>query len=288
MSESIEYNEQKRSVLTFNISCKDKKFISNLEEPVQIMPMSRGYIKDSILKLYNKYSEKENSNYDKKLDKKLLVHAAYPILIFNSRCFETENKIVDSLKTYFKLCDKIGASHFLVHGPKSTSEYANFELGLKLLKDLQIESKTNVKICIEMPSFTKEFLNSDIDFDFKFFEEYFNLIISFGFEIVLDTAHLWNNGLDTIHMIRLLKNYENDYTWIHFNGNSKEQFTSDKHVPMFSQDNKIQDCEKLIKVCSELGKICVCEIVYKNLSEWKNFAQKYDFNLISETVFEHI
>lgn len=267
-----------KSILTFNVSCTNRPYINNLEYPVQIMPMARGYVKDSIAGIYSKHEPRQ-----------LLVHASYPTLVFNARAFEPDNKIEESLKAYFKLCDKIGASHFLVHGPHSSAEYENFELGLKLLKDLHTESKAAVKICVEMPAFTKEFMKSNEETkEFKFFEDYFNAIVSYDFEIVIDTAHLWSNGLDTVHMIRLLKNYEDNYTWIHFNGNCRDQFTSDKHTPMFAEDNKIDDVEKLSEECAKLGKICVCEIVYKHQKSWKDFAEKYSFELVPDSVFANL
>lgn len=267
---------QQKSILTFNLSCGDKKFIDKLDYPAQIMPMARNYIKDSILDLYKQHESR-----------KLLVHASYPILPFSKRAFEADNRIVDSIKTYFKLCDKIGASHFLIHGPKSTVEYENFELGLKLLKELYDTMKPNVKICIEMPSFTKEFLKSN-ELEFKFFEEYFNTIINYDFEIVIDTAHLWSNGVDTTHMLRLLKNYEDNYTWIHFNGNLKPMLTCDQHTPMFADNNLIAEYERLSSECAKLGKICVCEIVYKYAPKWKEFAEKYGFELVPDSCYANM
>lgn len=266
----------KQSILTFDVSCSDKKYINNLEYPVQIMPMARGYVKDSILNLYTTHKPRN-----------LLVHASYPILVFNTRAFESDNKIVSSIKTYFKFCDKIGASHFLVHGPKSVPEYKNFELGLKLLKDLYDDIKPNVKICVEMPSFTKEFIKTN-NVDFNFIAEYFEKIIEFGFEIVIDTAHLWSNGMNTEQMVSLLQNFKDNYTWIHFNGNCKEQYTSDQHVAMFSADNKIDDFKTLSIESAKLGKICVCEVVNKHVKTWQKFAEKAGFDLVDSSVFAYL
>lgn len=271
--------EDKRSVLTFDVSCSDKLYINDLSYPVQIMPMARGYVKSTILNLYKEHTPRL-----------MLVHASYPTLAFNIRAFEVDNPIVESLKVYLRYCDKIGASHFLIHGPRSSAELENLDLGLKLLSDLHSESNAKVKICVEMPAFTKELMKTGPNgkLEFKFFEQYFNKIIEYGFEIVIDTAHLWSNGLTAIEMIRLLKNYEENYTWIHFNGNCKPMYTSDKHTYMFAADNKITDNEKLSEECAKLGKICVCEIVYKNSKEWKTFAEKYNFDLVPDSAFSHL
>ena len=79
------------------------------------------------------------------------------------------------------------------------------------------------------------------------------------FRIVVDTAHLYANGLTIDQMIEYIEKWKKNIKYIHFNGNANSIFTRDLHVPMYSERNKFSDIEKLSDYVSKNKFILIAE-----------------------------
>lgn len=266
--------------LTFNISVSDRDFLKNSNQPFQIMPTRNGWLTD---KQIESYSEGSNSQ--------ILIHTSYVTRVFSPTLLhsaDTKKKLIVLLNQYIKLAHKLHTPFILVHGPYSTKEFNKFEEGLQILRELT-KNNHDIRFVIEIPAFTKELLNSIKPNYLNFIDEYIGRIVKSGFEIVIDTAHTFNNNLSNEEVLMLAKIYSKNISWIHFNGNLNPPVTKDKHCPMYAKENLIKDP---IHFTQELLKVCSChyvsETVENNYTEWKKFCEKTGLKLVGRDVFDHI
>ena len=221
--------------------------------PCQMMPVQRSYLRESQAKPINK----EN----------ILIHTSYVTRPFSNNSLSVMSKTFHNLELYHKISKDI-----LVHGPANVNEYNNFGLGLSFLNKLP--NKTH----IEIPSFSKELLQI-IDNHFEFINNYLDSVVNNNFPIVLDTAHLHANGLNTKEMILLFDKYKNNYKYIHLNGNTKSKFLSDVHCPITSELNKMTNIDLLLKSLPK-DKIIISESPCHDWNYWVDLCKKYDFKLV--------
>ena len=265
-------------MLSFSLSVSGREFIKNSKEPYQIMPVQSGFLTSKIIDSYFKSTA----------PKDILIHTSYMCRAFSPIAFSYNSKIQGLIRQYFKFAQHTGASYILIHGPATPNEFLNFDLGLKMIDTIKKEfNDKNIKICIEIPSFSKEVLKKETDI-YTFIDNYFSKISKMDFEIVIDTAHTFSNCLFNDEVIKLLKKYDKYCTWIHLNGNLRPPGSSDMHCPMFDQKNLIPDYEKFCKDIAKLNKKCISETIYKNYDEWCDFAKKCGFKLITKEAFEHL
>jgi endonuclease IV len=252
---------------TFNVSIHD-----SLAQPCQIMPRrNQGLYDISSINI-----EPGNEN--------VLIHTSYITHIWSNKAFEYHSNQWLNLKNYFKLAQKIGSKYVLVHGPQSKEEYDLMYEGLKWLHNNFDEYMTDIKLVIEIPAFTKSFHMNIID-KYDFIDKYLQTLVDNGFDIVLDTAHLYANGLNCEQMVQLIDKYKSNFNWIHLNGNSKTQFTSDKHVFVLDESNKFgSEVEVLLKKISELNNcICVLETLDYKSVDTSLLDSEYGYkNLLSD------
>lgn len=265
-------------MISFTLSVSDRNFIRDSSEPYQIMPVQRGYLTTDLINTYYQSTEERN----------ILIHTSYMTRAF-SQIFIVgfDNKISNLIKQYQKLAKRINTKYILVHGPSSKTEMENFEISLQKLKQL-FENEKDLILCIEIPSMTKAFLKEIEGNYFNFFNNYVQKIVSYGFQIVFDTAHCFNNGLTNEEIIELMNKYKNNYDWVHLNGNCRPRISSDKHVPMFDKTNKIEDYENFSKQIIELNKFNISETIIGSYDQWKTFSESVKGSLITEKAFKHL
>lgn len=266
--------------LSFNISVSDRDFIKNSDQPFQIMPTRNGWLTD-----------RQIASYSEGLNKQILIHTSYVTRVFSPTLLysaDTKKKLENLLNQYIKLAHKLHTPYILVHGPYSTKECNKFDEGLKMLQELT-KNNPDIKFVIEIPSFTKELLTHLKDKTLNFIDEYIGKIVKNGFEIVIDTAHTFNNTLSNEEVLMLVKVYSKSISWIHFNGNLCPPISKDKHCPMYVRENLIKDP---IRFTQELLKLTKCvfisETVENNYNEWKKFCDKTGLKIISKDVFDHV
>ena len=158
------------------------------------------------------------------------------------------------------------------------------------------KSHYQLQICIEMPVFCKSMFSPNVSLGFNgltpknvysFTLSYFETAIKFGFDIVIDTAHLYGNGLTTEEMINVLEMFKNNYKYIHLNGNCRPQFKKDEHTTLTDcpgfKPNLIPNTDLLLtevaKLMNEDNKICISEQKCNNVKYFKSLANKYGFKL---------
>ena len=271
------------SILTFNISVSNKKKIASYKDPFQIMPATVNYIKDSDIESY------KNIKNDK-----ILIHLNYITRIFSTKGLEKDSQIRFSLRQYGKLADKIGTKNILIHMPKSLQEWNNFVLGYKIIHD-ELLTKDYI-IHFEITSWAKDlqiYFGKDEDREsviYKYYNVLFETAKSFNdmknIKIVIDTAHMFANGCDEDTIIKIIEKYKDKMDYIHWNGNIKQMYTSDSHVPIFSKESKMS-FEKISEYVSKIDKICICEITKDNATdeEWKEYCDKYGFILADAKMY---
>lgn len=265
-------------MLSFSLSVSNRQFIRKSNELYQIMPVQRGFLTSNTIDTYFKST----------ITRDILIHTSYMCRAFSPIALPYNSKIQALINQYFKFAQHIGASHILLHGPASPNEFLNFDAGLDMIDSIRKRfNDNNIKICIEIPSFTKEILNKETDM-YSLIDNYFDKITQKNFEIVIDTAHTFSNRLSNDQVLTLLKKYDKYCTWIHLNGNLRPPGSSDVHCPMFDPKNLIPDFENYCKEIAKMNKKCISETVYKNYDEWCEFAKKCGFELISEEAFAQL
>jgi hypothetical protein len=295
-------------MFSYNISTSKNKFQSLQEQTFQIMPARLGILNPF------KFSKSTKTNTN------ILLHTGYDFHPFQSEMFDPLSKQSQLLNSYLETCKRIHVDQLLIHGPDQPNSLKYFECGLTILKlylddfnsnKIQFNENQNsipsqntfqnnttqnkLQICIEMPAFTKSMysiLNNNI---YDFILSYFKTIIDFGFDIVIDTAHLFSNGLNTQEIINVLELFKNNYKYIHLNGNCNPQFKKDKHTTLTDcqgyERNLIPNSELLLKKASELmnndNKICISEQKCNNINYFKKLSKEYGFKL-NECITEDI
>ena len=271
--------------LTFNVSVADREFINKSSQPFQIMPAipavrsgvataRTGWLTDKMIDSYMKSDIEHN----------ILIHTSYITRVFSSK------QLTESLlQQYIKLAQKINTKYILVHGPYSSKECEFFDHGLELLQKLTKENP-DIKFVVEIPAFTKELIKKT-DHILDFIDKYIGKIVKSGFEVVIDTAHTFNNCLSNEEVIGLVKAYNEHITWIHFNGNLNVQASKDRHCPMYDKNNLIQDpikfTQELLKVVKPTT-IFVSETVDNDIKKWIKFCENTGLTLVEKTVVNKI
>lgn len=270
-------------MFSYNITTSGAKFQSLQNQTFQIMPARFGFVDQFRFK---EFTGKTN----------ILLHTGYDFHPFQVEIFNPLSKQSQLLKSYLETCKRIHVDQLLIHGPDQPNALKYFEAGLTIIKiyldDLNSNSNSNsenykLQICIEMPAFTKSMYSILKNNIYDFILSYFETIIKFGFDIVIDTAHLFSNGLNTQEMINILELFKNNYKYIHLNGNCKPQFSKDEHTTLTPcknfKPNLIPNSDLLLKKAAELmnneNKICISEQKCNDLDYFKKLANDYGFKL---------
>lgn len=261
------------SLISFNKSTVNKSdFLTNID-PYQIVPASQNFITDKLINSYPNIT----------FDNKILIHSSFTTKPFLTKQLNSDY-FTSNLKGYDKLADKLKTKYILFHGPSNYEEYNNFVDGLKSLND----NINNKIICIEIPYFAST-LREHINNYYEFIDNYLNTVIEFKkttdkneFQLIIDTAHLHSNGLNGKQMIELLSKYKDNYDFIHLNGNIKKQFTSDEHVQIDSENDKIEFSYDILKFVVSLNKICICETKDGDYEYYKEIANEFGYSIVKE------
>jgi endonuclease IV len=144
----------------------------------------------------------------------------------------------------------------------------------------------DVKIVIEIPAFTKDlhkYINDNNLEHKSFIIKYLNTCIDAKFDIVLDTAHLYANGLGCNEMCELIDQFKSNFEWLHLNGNSRPQFTTDMHTYVLADDNKFKnEVDVLLKKLVTIDCICILESInYKDL-DTSELDMRYGFKNLTK------
>ena len=273
-------------MLSYTISTSQNKFQSpRINQCFQIMPTRTGLLNSC---KYN--SNTANTN--------ILLHTGYDFHPFQQEIFNPLSYQAQLLKSYLETCKQLKVNQLLIHGPDQPKNLEFYTAGLTILKSYlndfnsnSVESKYKLQICIEMPAFCKSMysiLNQSDIYDFTL--SYFNEAIKKGFDIVIDTAHLFSNGLETNQIIDILEIFKNNYKFIHLNGNAHGKFKRDKHTTLTPcsnfEPNLIPKSNLILEKMSKLmnsGKICISEQKCNNIEYFNKLAKEYNFKL-NETI----
>lgn len=269
-----------KTIISFNFSVSKKSKLIGYDEPYQIMPSTVNYIKDSDIEKYEGINNPD-----------ILIHMNYITRVFSSKALENGSSVRYSLRQYGKLAKKIGTNRILIHMPKSLQEWNNFILGYKIIHD-ELLSK-GFEIHFEITAWSKDLLEhfgKDSD-KVQVTKQYYDVLLdaskSYNDEknvfIVIDTAHMFANGCNEEDMIAVIKHYEDKIEYLHWNGNVRPMYTNDSHVPIFSKKS-LMGYEKISEYVASLGVVCICEITKdgEKYTKWKEYADRYGFDLVSE------
>lgn len=268
-----------KSTLTFNASVSNKKVISELKTPYQIMASTRNYLTTQTI---NSYPESKNTN--------LLLHMNYITRVFNDNAIESNSRERASLKQYAKLAERVGTKDILIHMPTNIVEYKNIAQGMKVIDD---ELVSKGLIChLEIAAWSQElitFLKVRGEDPVKYVSAFVDRIVELfgkfrkgGFRVVFDTAHLYALGCEVDDQIKLFHKYCELMKYAHLNGNVNAKYTSDSHAPIMSSQSKLKNWEKLSSYIAKLGLICVAEVTKfgKEWKCWEEYASKFGFELV--------
>ena len=276
------------SILTFNMSVANKCAVSSNTDPFQIMPATTAYLTDNTI---SKYISATNKN--------ILLHMNYITRLFGDDSISNMSKVRGSLRQYVKLANKLGTTNILIHTPSSTKEWNNLTNGMRIIHEELI--KQNMKVHLEIPSWSKEFMlfmNPNLSLakqesnDPKgYLKEYFDRIVDFikacpkdSMYLVMDTAHLFANGCDTKECFEFVFNEYAEYIrYVHLNGNINNKFKTDTHCPLFdTANNKIKCWEDVANICAKGNWICVVEItkIGSSWKEWTKFADRFGYRIV--------
>ena len=127
------------SILTFNASTVNRKQLSLIKCPFQIMPGGRSTLTSADVE---KFIESKNPD--------ILIHSSYITRPFGKAGPVTEM----NLHNYVELGKRLGTKDILMHMPSSKQEYENFQRGLSMLIDIVIRKGFNVHL--EITAFAKD------------------------------------------------------------------------------------------------------------------------------------
>lgn len=258
------------SLISFNKSVIDRNDFLTNHSPYQIVP-TRNYYDKNLMSTYPTID----------FENKILIHTSFSTRPFGNKQLNNSSSY-GNLNCYQVLSNNLNTKYILIHGPANEEEYNNFNNGL-----IHIDKAFKNKIiCIEIPAFTKNFhiFKKDID-DFEFIDNYLNIIYNFKgnnntFQMIIDTAHLHSNGLNSSQMFQLLDKYKDNYDFIHLNGNIRDKYTSDIHTQLDSINDKIENSSYLWENVVNLNKICICETKNGDYDYYKLIANEYNYNIV--------
>lgn len=277
-------------MLTFNISVGDHKLPENF--PYQIIPNSRSYLYPKTITQYAGGSDK------------VVIHVGYPIRPFSDKAMQPDSKIPDQLRLYKQLAIKLNAGYILIHLPTSLTELINFKAGLQLIATHILsnkEFKWNGKVLLETPCFIQDLQKylrqkEGVETYEDTISTYFSFILPFvnvckgRVQIILDTAHIFANGCDSLEKYMFTVNLCGKHLArvIHLNGNVNPMFLSDEHIPFFDQTSKNKifeafgkdDYNKLIEDAFKRYEIIISE---NNFDKYED----YDYETYRKWANEH-
>lgn len=270
------------SILTFNMSVKNKANVSHVSEPFQIMPATQNYISETSLKTYVKGN---NPN--------LLLHMNYITHVFSNKAITNDSSVRHSLRMYTKLAKILGTKDILIHMPSNVEEWNNLAFGISVINDEIISA--GCIIHLEIPSWSRDlcelFKASKDSNPIVYMSKYLDTVLDYckelpegSYMIVPDTAHLWANGCtEYSHFEHVLLGYIDYIKYIHMNGNICIPFKMDTHAPIFDETyNKIKCNIDIATLCARMGVICIAEITKYGLqwNEWTECASAYGFDIV--------
>lgn len=271
-----------------------------MSQPFQIMPTRQRFINLDNYPISPKLSPSAPS-------KNILIHTGYDFNIFSEKGISVNSYAKQLLKNALEFKQRINGDFVLIHGPDTESKLKYFIAGLGAVK--YVESKfhdvthTRSHICIEMPAFKSDLFTvidalyrnkpTKNERIFTFINEYLTTCINNNFDIVLDTAHLYANGLTTDQIIKLCKDYYDHYKYIHLNGNCKDIYKPDEHTifdpeglykSLNFKQNLILNSDKLLTEIAKLNKICISEEKCNSVDYYKYISNKYGFKLVDDKI----
>lgn len=270
-----------KSILSFNFSTSgDKSWIDEYEQPLQIMPQTVKIPTDEYIEKYVKH----DGDY-----RESVIHTSYITKPFNNIMEGSKYKtFIYNITQYIKLCRRIKYKRLLVHLPQTLKEMNYLSDGMVILSKIFNKVK-DIILVLEIPSFKSGF-KMDI---YKYFKiiitNYFNKFVNNNVELCFDTAHLFANFVDSEEMIKLFELKVNnkkliDYCKIiHLNGNVNQMGKSDKHIQIYSPNNKMKNVDKLMNYLSDKNKILITEntTTHGNYKQWKEFSDKYNIDIVN-------
>lgn len=275
--------------LSFNVSVAgNKSFLETYTEEFQIMPSQRKIITPSMIASFPEIAAKRLS----------CVHTSYLTRVFSEKILSVQNFQRTNLLNYLALAERIGFSSILIHGPESMREWRFIDSSFEIVKELNKEHP-DVNVIVEIPSFKGDFINelkqlmtedSSVKYSKSseisvtdYISYYLDRIIKNGFEIVLDTAHLFANGCTVEDMIALFTKYAKNMRICHLNGNKNKMFTSDAHCPIFSTKNQIEKVDVLMRFLAKTSLLMITENTSDGTDyvSWQRFAEFYDLKIIA-------
>lgn len=258
---------------SFTVKTDDKTFLETTDYPIQILPKQIGLVN---LKEYPIRTTKSN----------ILIHTPYNFVV--------KDKYNDGyLNNYIQLYRKLNAKQLLIHGANKLISFESFDTHLQYLSNMS--KLYSVEIGIEIIRFTQSFIdyiNENYKSMLEFIDSYFGMIVKHQLSIIIDTAHMYANGLTTTETIKLIHKYHENIQFIHLNGNSNKPYTKDKHVSIFSEKNKIDNIDKLISSISSYNIILISEMkcchTLEEYNEYKEFMSKYSIDMPDESIINFI
>lgn len=263
-------------MISLNISIQENKGFEN--KFCQIMPLRLGY--------FGFGKKKESKNVEKfKNNKDLIIHASFSTRLWGKIKDTWMEKNIKNYLEYFK-------GKLLIHGPNNKEEVEKLEEGLNWLNEILSEEERR-RLIIEMPAFTKELFEELKNKENKkeIVKDYFMKCLRKGFNICLDTAHCYSNGLEVNDMFDLVKEIEEkkdlkdlnksnlqECLIIHLNGNQNDKYNMDHHTWILSKKNKYKkDVWKFLYLVKEENLKCILELTDEN--EYDKYFEKYSKRL---------
>ena len=283
------------TIVSFNFSTSgNKSWMKDYNQPLQIMPQTTKIPTDEIIKAYPDCSDT--------VIRDSVIHTSYITRPFSD--IYSKNAVGSfrhNINQYIKLCKRLHYKRLLIHLPQSENEMKFLGHGMTELinifsnKELVTLSKDNYLVLVlEIPAFKSGYKEDVTKYMKLIIENFFHKFSLGNVEICYDTAHLFANGLDCKNMVKLFEVGVNgkkliDYSKIiHFNGNQNEMGKSDKHVQMFSEDNKMTHRGRLIRYLRDKDKILITENTtsHSDYNHWLEYTKHYKVALVEDN--EHI
>ncbi len=272
------------SIITFNFSVSGPKaWMKTYKHPLQIMPQTTKIPTDENIKAFPKIGDEKYLN--------AVIHTSYITRPFGD--IYGDGKIRSfryNIEQYIKLCHHIKYKYLLIHLPASQKEMNNLGNGMNELINF-FNKEPKLTLLLETPSFVSGFKMDMTKYITNIINNTFDKFINNNVEICIDTAHLYANYCDSSDIIKLLDTKINDkkkiidyVNVIHLNGNVNNKGKSDKHTPIFADNNKMTNIDELMKYLKDKNKILITENTtnHTTYEDWQKFAAEYKINIVPE------